>query len=292
MRNLLVASVEVTGFRDKKQVVLEEGRINIVDIDTGQKTLFATGLGQVYGLAYAPNGDIWAASFSKGVLIISPDGTVTRLRDGDTGPIPYLSGIPVYGANGIAFGPDGTCYLSCYNYGNIGAGYILAIAPNRTARILASGLTGPGGLMVDNGRLLITGYGGFASALWSISLVDGTVSSLIPNANLLPWGLEKATRESLLIVNGGSAGSGKLQELKGNVVKVLCTSKKIFSAIGAVKVGDELFLTVMNDGKLVKLPLPKTETGALATAEISAASLRDGVSGLGYCTGVVGMRES
>jgi len=98
-------------------------------------------LGQLYGVALAPDGSAVVAELGAGRVLAVRDGELTTLASGLNQPA------------GVAFGADGTCLVS-----ESGAGRIVAVTGSGADTVL-DGLEKPQGIAVRGGKLFIVDAG-------------------------------------------------------------------------------------------------------------------------------------
>lgn len=157
----------------------------IADIDA------ATG-----GIAVAPDGTIYQADFGDGatsgdrVLRIDPDGTISEFSQSDEFGLLTMT----------TFGPDGALYQSSY-----GTGKVFRLAEDGTPTLLAEGLRGPTGLVInDDGTIFAQAYDN-----GSINRIgtDGSVEEFARGNGLAgPNGLVQGPDGTLFSINHRNGG--------------------------------------------------------------------------------------
>jgi sugar lactone lactonase YvrE len=149
----------------------------------GTKSVFASGLGSPYGLAFDSSGNLFEADYNSGIIFkLTPNGTKSTFASGlnrpiglafdssgnlfvaDQGSDTIFKFTPAGTKSTFAFGLDGPVGLAFDSSGNLfeadfSSGTIFKFTPAGTKSIFASGLSGPVGLVFDSsGNLFEADY--------------------------------------------------------------------------------------------------------------------------------------
>lgn len=96
----------VVGPDDHLYTAVHSGKILRLNLRTQKFDVFAQTQGRPLGLEFAADGTLWVADAYRGLLSVSPSGTVTT-RAAET-----ESGSPILFADDVAIAPDGKVYFS------------------------------------------------------------------------------------------------------------------------------------------------------------------------------------
>jgi len=223
-----------------------DGSVQRVDLTTGQLTSFATNLGTVSGIAFAPDGTLYVSRnlSSNALLRINSDGSRTTIAVG---------GNPL----DVAVGPDGGVYLPDRN-------------SNRIHRVNAAGqvevyvsgglLNRPHSLGFDTeGNLLVTNPGSYN--ILKVARTDRGVSKYFEGMTSQPVRLARTADGSVYMTVAGPNGLIRVNP-DGTGVRALHLSNNL---TGIAAVGETLYLIDQTTYKLMRLSTSQLNTSALAT---------------------------
>lgn len=180
----------------------EDGRIMRWDRDAQNPTLFADTGGRPLGLHFDADGNLIVADSYKGLLSVSPNGTITVLST-EHGGVPYLF------ADDVDVAADGTIYFSdaSHKFGQTefmedliehGAnGRLLAYHPERgETELLLDGLYFANGIAVDPAQqfVLVNETGSYlVRKYWIAGPREGEHEVIIDNMPGFPDGISAGT---------------------------------------------------------------------------------------------------
>jgi hypothetical protein len=157
---------------------------NLVRIDGSlTPTTFAPLSGTVYGLRFAPNGDLFAARPGQNTVVRVVGGAVTTFATGLGGP------------NGVHVDSAGNVWVT-----EFGAGQVIRLDPAGNETVIASGLNSPNGVILDETRnlLFFTEYGD--GQIFKVDPAGGTPTEIVEINGALD-GLELDACGNLYVVD-------------------------------------------------------------------------------------------
>jgi streptogramin lyase len=157
---------------------------NLVRIDASlTPTTFAPLSGTVYGLRFAPNGDLFAARPQAGTVVKVVGGTVTTLA------------MELGGPNGVHVDSAGNVWVT-----EFGGGTVIRLDPAGNETVIASGVDNPNGVILDETRnlLFFTEYS--AGRVLKVDPAGGTPTEIVEINGALD-GLELDVCGNLYVVD-------------------------------------------------------------------------------------------
>jgi streptogramin lyase len=157
---------------------------NLVRIDASlTPTTFAPLSGTVYGLRFAPNGDLFAARNDMNTVVKVVGGTVTTFA------------MELGGPNGVHVDSAGNVWVT-----EFGAGRVLRLDPNGAETVIASNLDAPNGVILDETRNLLFFTEYFEGRVFRVDPAGGTPTEVVQVGGALD-GLELDACGNLYVVD-------------------------------------------------------------------------------------------
>jgi sugar lactone lactonase YvrE len=188
---------------------LHDGSIIRVNPENGEVTAFANTGGRPLGLEFDAAANLIVADAYRGLVSISPDGTVTLLSDktNDNSPIRYADDLDI-ASDGRIFFSDASTHFGAKDSGGTLQGSLLALMEHsndgrilvydpadKTTTVLKDGLTFPNGIaMCPQDRCLLVAETGTYSVkrIWLQGKKAGQIETLLDNLPGFPDNLNRA----------------------------------------------------------------------------------------------------
>ena len=222
-------------------------RLVAIDVDRGEYTIIATGVGSPAAAKVAPNGDVFSVDYLKGDLWLTPrSGAAPRIVASVREPI-----------DSLALARDGTVYVS-----NVADSSVLAIDPatGRSRTVVHGVFTVPLGMAIATldgaPRLLVADPFGYRF----VDAKDGTVTRPNWAANR---GASSAVAADSRFIAYSASGSGRVRLLDRASDKVVVESTAVGAPRGiALTTDGAMIVADAREGRLLRV----TAQGVVALA--------------------------
>ena len=185
----------------------------------GHSEVFANTGGKPAGLQLHRNQDIWVADMTKGILRITPEGTVVPV-------VTHFEGAPIRGCNDLIFDSFGNLYFTAPagSNGSPGGavGEVFFLSVQGETKRLGAGFAFPNGIAVDAKNTLLVFAETFTHKLLALDLQEPGQATDLKTWAILPHVDEKA------------GGDGMDFDCKGRLICTAYTrgTLEIFDASG------------------------------------------------------------
>lgn len=175
----------------------EAGQIYAVDLESGAYREVANTGGFVLGLAFGPEGKLYACDMER-VAVVRID-----IETGEVDDISSNRGVELAVPNHLAFAPDGTLYVSDSGTWGADDGRVIAFArDNGPAEVVSHGLAYANGVALDARADLLYVVESRAPGVGQLSLTgprSGDYSRIIEMPGTVPDGLAVCVDGSLVV---------------------------------------------------------------------------------------------
>lgn len=191
-----IAEIEVfTGFLGSEDLAFDgtgglvaKNGGNLVRIDGSlTPTTFAPLPGTVYGLRFAPNGDLFAARPGQNTVVRVVGGVVTTFA------------MELGGPNGVHVDSAGNVWVT-----EFGAGRVIRLDPAGNETVIASNLDSPNGVILDETRNLLFFTEYFAGRVLKVDPAGGAPTEVVTIDGAALDGLELDACGNLYVVDNGN----------------------------------------------------------------------------------------
>ena len=227
-------------------------RLVAIDVDRGEYTTIASGVGSPAAAKVAPNGDVYSVDYLKGDLWLTPkSGGAPRIVASVREPI-----------DSLAIGRDGTVYVS-----NVADSSVLAIDPatGRSRTVVHGVFTVPLGMALATldgaPRLLVADPFGYRF----VDAKDGTVTRPNWAANR---GASSAVAADARFIAWSASGSGRVRQLDRASDSVVVESTAVGAPRGiTLTTAGAMIVADARDGRLLRVTTQGVETLASGLEE-------------------------
>ena len=240
-------------------------RLVAIDVDRGEYTTIATGVGSPAAAKVAPNGDVFSVDYLKGDLWLTPkSGAAPRIVASVREPI-----------DSLAFGRDGMVYVS-----NVADSSVLAIDPatGRSRTVVHGVFTIPLGMALDTldgaPRLIVADPFGYRF----VDPKDGTVTR--PNWAANRGASSAVAADARFIAYSSATGSGRVRQLDRASDSIAVESTAVGAPRGiALTTQGAMIVADAREGRLLRVTAQGVATLATGLEEPVALLLEsDGVA--------------